>query len=209
MYRFFLFSDELLYGHQTKSGEYKVHGQLNLLSMTIKNIDNDPTGCSFQIEHPTKTFVVVAESPQSKQEWIREIEQTATNCKKRVAAEIAESNGGRERRISIYSRIEVQQDDQIRDLERKKNIISLNSPQISPLGTPMSRNATEDGNERYDEEEDSSSACKSSSDESSDGDLSMDDIDIKDARVDTSHRRTRDSNELQRAAQRSLASEEN
>jgi hypothetical protein len=76
--------------------------------MTVSDVDNDPTYCSFFISHPVKvtypnlmyfmlnifelmyvymcvwkSFVVVAESPVSKQQWLRDIRQTIESCKKR------------------------------------------------------------------------------------------------------------------------------
>jgi hypothetical protein len=84
-YRFFLFSDQLLYAHMNIRGEYKVHEQLLLsvmkvsiswvrtLTMTrsswiymgglqVVEIPQDPTGRSFRLYHPKKSFDVVAES---------------------------------------------------------------------------------------------------------------------------------------------------
>lgn len=44
------------------AGEYKVHEQLPLSSMSVSDVDNDPSGCTFYINHPTKSFFVIAES---------------------------------------------------------------------------------------------------------------------------------------------------
>ena len=57
--------------------------QLSLSAMSVSDVDNDPTYCSFFLSHPVKSFVVFAESPASKQQWIRDIRQTIESCKKR------------------------------------------------------------------------------------------------------------------------------
>jgi hypothetical protein len=101
-YKFFLFSDHLIYSHQSVLGaEYKVHEQLALSSMTISDID-DPT--SFFIAHPIKSFVIVAESKEMKTLWLRDIFQTIVSCRKREALK---SLGGR--KMSLTERIEDQQ----------------------------------------------------------------------------------------------------
>ena len=141
-YKFFLFSDHLIYSHQSIMGigekarksiptdtsvlhihhththkhnqtdclyhlivgtEFKVHEQLALAPMTISDID-DPTGCSFFIAHPTKSFVIVAESREVKSLWLRDTFQTIVSCRKREALK----NTG-QRKMSIIDRIEGQQ----------------------------------------------------------------------------------------------------
>ena len=71
--------------------------------MTISDID-DPTGCSFFIAHPTKSFVIVAESREIKTLWLRDTFQTIVSCRKREALR---ANGLR--KMSIIDRIEGQQ----------------------------------------------------------------------------------------------------
>lgn len=71
--------------------------------MTISDID-DPTGCSFFIAHPTKSFVIVAESREVKSLWLRDTFQTIVSCRKR---ESLRANG--QRKMSIIDRIEGQQ----------------------------------------------------------------------------------------------------
>jgi hypothetical protein len=140
-YKFFLFSDHLIYSHQSIMGigtllpyqlhpllsisslsppssslaaliilyhlmsgtEFKVHEQLALAPMTISDID-DPSGCSFFIAHPTKSFVIVAESREVKSLWLRDTFQTIVSCRKREALKL---NG--QRKMSIIDRIEGQQ----------------------------------------------------------------------------------------------------
>jgi hypothetical protein len=81
-YRFFLFSDMLLYGHLPfSSDQWKVHEQL-LLSMLRISEDEAASGkslddCSFSILHPKKSFVVTAPSPSIKKEWVRDISRAA------------------------------------------------------------------------------------------------------------------------------------
>jgi hypothetical protein len=111
-YRFFLFSDQLIYAHQNMSGEYKVHEQLSLSTMNVSDVD-DPTGCSLFVGHPTKSFVVVAESKEAKQQWLRDIYQTIVSCRKREAHSLEG------RKMSIIGRIEDQQKGQ------EKRVINL------------------------------------------------------------------------------------
>lgn len=83
VYTFFLFSDQLLYTHRGFGGEYKVHAFL-LLSLTkVSNVE-DRRNCSFQIHHPQKSFTVVAESPEMKRVWMRDINEARNLCRKSV-----------------------------------------------------------------------------------------------------------------------------
>eukprot|EP00386_Alphamonas_edax_P007163 GDKI01023716.1.p2 GENE.GDKI01023716.1~~GDKI01023716.1.p2 ORF type:complete len:116 (-),score=31.56 GDKI01023716.1:23-370(-) len=59
VYRFFLFSDQLIYAHLSR-GVYIVHEQLSLLEMQVEDNPSDPSMCSFFIDHPTKSFQVTA-----------------------------------------------------------------------------------------------------------------------------------------------------
>lgn len=103
-YRFFLFSDELIYAHLGMKNEYKVNKQMSLSAMAVSDVENDPTYCSFYLSHPIKSFVVVADSPASKQQWLRDIRQTIESCKKREMNRTSALN----RRMSMYGRIEGQ-----------------------------------------------------------------------------------------------------
>eukprot|EP00595_Chromulina_sp_UTEXLB2642_P001168 CAMPEP_0196764042 /NCGR_PEP_ID=MMETSP1095-20130614/5284_1 /TAXON_ID=96789 ORGANISM="Chromulina nebulosa, Strain UTEXLB2642" /NCGR_SAMPLE_ID=MMETSP1095 /ASSEMBLY_ACC=CAM_ASM_000446 /LENGTH=1536 /DNA_ID=CAMNT_0042118611 /DNA_START=710 /DNA_END=5320 /DNA_ORIENTATION=- len=103
-YRFFLFSDHLMYAHMTMSNEYKVHESLPLASMNVSGYQDDPA--AFYVEHPTKSFIVIADSIASQEAWLRDLVMTISNCKKRVKAE---SQGPLSRRMSIIDRIEDQQ----------------------------------------------------------------------------------------------------
>jgi len=73
-YRFFLFSDQLIYAHRTFTGEYRVHNQLVLSIMKVNN-GEDRRGCSFHIHHPQKSFVVFAESAEMKRAWLSDIHE--------------------------------------------------------------------------------------------------------------------------------------
>lgn len=115
-YRFFLFSDQLIYAHQGLSGEYKVHGMLHLTQMAVTDLATDANRCSMYIQHPTKSFVVVADSPGTKQHWLRDLQQTIANCVRRADLE------GRSRQQSFMTRIETQQ--RLMDKEKAINISS-------------------------------------------------------------------------------------
>jgi len=112
-YRFFLFSDHLIYAHQGMSGEYKVHGQLHLTQMSVADLPSDTTCSSMYITHPTKSFAVVADNPSVKQQWLRDLQQTILNCNKRNSDAM-----GRGRKQSFLNRIEQQQKAQIKEVKQ-------------------------------------------------------------------------------------------
>lgn len=105
-YKFFLFSDHLIYAHMNMKKEYVVHEQLSLSALSVSDIETDTSFTSFYISHPIKSFVVIAESPVMKQQWIRDINAAIANCKKR---ETAQQDGPLNRRMSMITRIEDQQ----------------------------------------------------------------------------------------------------
>jgi hypothetical protein len=107
-YRFFLFSDTLLYCHQAMlSGEYIVHEQLTLKDMSVSDNVDDNTDCSLKISHPIKSFTLLAESPQLKRAWLRDLQQTIFSCKQRVLkAQIRVQPSVR--KLSVVDRIEEQ-----------------------------------------------------------------------------------------------------
>lgn len=124
MYRFFLFSDHLIYAHLGGiKKEYIVHEQLSLVAMSVHDLDTDTSYCSFHISHPTKSFTVIADSPGAKSSWIREITHAIANCKKR---EQASREGPANRRMSMYGRIEEQQSRLL--LERETSLLHTASP---------------------------------------------------------------------------------
>lgn len=106
-YKFFLFSDHLIYAHVNMKGQFVVHEQLSLSALTVKDVETDPNYATFHISHPIKSFNVVADSPQSKQQWIRDINTAIANCKKR---ETMQQDGPLNRRMSMITRIEDQQE---------------------------------------------------------------------------------------------------
>lgn len=116
--------------------------------MTISDID-DPTGCSFFIAHPTKSFVIVAESREVKTLWLRDTFQTIVSCRKREALR---ANGLR--KMSIIDRIEGQQKSGLSQAPREREregvpkthphpIPCLNIPRqgaLSAFASPSSKN---------------------------------------------------------------------
>lgn len=95
LYHFFLFSHQLIYAHYYKN-EYKVHEQLSLLHMNVTDIcntststtnnndNNDITQCSLYIEHPTKSFTIIAETIELKLKWLQALKQTIENCQNKL-----------------------------------------------------------------------------------------------------------------------------
>eukprot|EP00602_Paraphysomonas_sp_CaronLab_P009335 CAMPEP_0185037178 /NCGR_PEP_ID=MMETSP1103-20130426/31197_1 /TAXON_ID=36769 /ORGANISM="Paraphysomonas bandaiensis, Strain Caron Lab Isolate" /LENGTH=1936 /DNA_ID=CAMNT_0027575031 /DNA_START=65 /DNA_END=5872 /DNA_ORIENTATION=- len=99
LYRFFLFSDMLVYAHQGFS-EYKVHGQLDLENTTLDGyVKDDASNCSFYVNNPKKSFVVMAESHAEKQMWFRSINDAISTFTHRRQG----------RRLSILDRMESQE----------------------------------------------------------------------------------------------------
>lgn len=122
-YRFFLFSDYLLYAHLSLKKEYVVHEQLSLTALQVSDVDGDATCCSFYLSHPVKSFVVVTDSPHNKALWIRDIKHAIDTCKKR---ETMANTGPLNRRISMITRLESQQS--VQRLEQQ-NSMTYSSPE--------------------------------------------------------------------------------
>ncbi len=81
-YRFFLFSDLLLYAARQPFGNetWKVHGKFDLSTLNIQNLTEQMAlsasvnlSCGFIISHPRKSFVVDARTPSEKMRWMRNI----------------------------------------------------------------------------------------------------------------------------------------
>ena len=78
-YHFFLFTDKLIYGHLSSSGDYKVHEELPLHLMKITDsaldgsIRNSKMKVCFHIQHPRKSFFALAPSEDSKKTWMKDI----------------------------------------------------------------------------------------------------------------------------------------
>jgi len=75
-YRFFLFSDVLVYAHKSSQGDYKVHEELPLHLMKVEDGGRGKTTDGFYIHHPSKSFFVVAASLGEKQQWIYDINES-------------------------------------------------------------------------------------------------------------------------------------
>lgn len=139
-YHFFLFSNYLYYTHYASmKKEYIVHEELSLNALSVSDMETDPTFCSFYISHPVKSFVVICASPQDKQLWLREINQTIANCHKR---EIVAVNGVVNRRMSIVSRLESQQIVQRQETEQLTRM-SMTSASSLPLPLLQTPNTTD------------------------------------------------------------------
>ena len=78
-YRFFLFSDVLVYAHKSsQGGDYKVHEELPLHLMKIDDGESISSSsnvkqCGFYIHHPSKSFLVIASSIADKEQWMNDI----------------------------------------------------------------------------------------------------------------------------------------
>ncbi len=88
IYRFFLFSDTLVYAHKSSHGDYKVHEELPLHLMKIvenKSAASTVSSRSFYIHHPNKSFLVVASSEADKKQWFSDIARSIEREIKRKA----------------------------------------------------------------------------------------------------------------------------
>lgn len=117
------------YTHRGFGGEYKIHAQL-LLSLTkLSNVD-DRRNCSFQIHHPRKSFIVVAESPEMKRVWMRDINEAKAVARKGVV----------ERQLSIMSRLRLESDRVMSVLQDGQS--SSTALQTGRAAAPLQRQAS-------------------------------------------------------------------
>jgi len=87
-YRFFLFSDVLVYAHKSSHGDYKVHEEMPLHLMKVEDNGNPSSNTkqnSFHIHHPNKSFLAVALNKIEKQQWIDDINNSIRREIKRKA----------------------------------------------------------------------------------------------------------------------------
>jgi hypothetical protein len=136
-YHFFLFSDHLIYAHLAMNGEYRVHEQLPLILMTVSEVEQDPSGCQFYINHPTKSFLVVAENASSRIAWVHDLHEAIQNCKRRLEA--SQQHTPLHRRMSIIGRIHDQHEIQIKhkeSMQKALNAGNSNHDHRSLLSTP-------------------------------------------------------------------------
>lgn len=80
-YRFFLFSDVLVYAHKSSQGDYVVHEELPLHLMKIEDIGIQLKSKqhSFFIHHPNKSFTVITSGKAEKQLWMEDIRNSINN----------------------------------------------------------------------------------------------------------------------------------
>lgn len=78
-YRFFLFSDVMIYAKaSTSTDDFKIHEELPLHLMKITDWFPDnrqQMKTAFQIHHPRKSFIVFAESVEDRQSWVKDIRE--------------------------------------------------------------------------------------------------------------------------------------
>ena len=78
-YRFFLFSDVLVYAHKSSQGDYVVHEELPLHLMKIEDIvfqSSKSKHHSFFIHHPNKSFAVITSGKAEKKLWTEDIKNS-------------------------------------------------------------------------------------------------------------------------------------
>jgi PH domain len=78
-YRFFLFSDVIIYASATTSHDnFKIHEELPLHLMKITDWFPDrrqQMKKAFQVHHPRKSFIVFADSVEERQSWVKDIRE--------------------------------------------------------------------------------------------------------------------------------------
>lgn len=73
-YRFYLFSDILLYASLEVDGRYKIHQELPLHHMKIVDwFPNAKRSNVFAVHHPRKSFQVVCPSAEARRSWVNDI----------------------------------------------------------------------------------------------------------------------------------------
>ncbi|CAM9933182.1 unnamed protein product, partial [Ectocarpus sp. 4 AP-2014] len=76
-YRFFLFSDQLVYAHQLFSGDWKMHEQLLLALVKVVYVQDKKDDSKFCIQHPKKSFTLSAKTVWNKRAWMTAISEAA------------------------------------------------------------------------------------------------------------------------------------
>jgi hypothetical protein len=98
-YRFYLFSDVLLYASKEEDGRYKIHEELSLHMMKI--VDWFPPSqrkrlSLFDVHHPRKSFQVVCPSHEVRKLWVESIRAAiVVEMERKMAQEAA--------RLSLYT----------------------------------------------------------------------------------------------------------
>jgi PH domain len=98
-YRFYLFSDVLLYASKNNDNSYKIHEELPLHLMKI--VDwflplSSNKHCMFEVHHPRKRFQVICSTHEERKAWVDDIRTAITNeMDRKMKVEAA--------RLSIYN----------------------------------------------------------------------------------------------------------
>jgi hypothetical protein len=91
LYRFFLFSDVLVYAHKTTFGQYRVHKQLLLSLLRAVPL---PAARELVLSHPLKSFTVVADSARARDDWVEAISAAAAAARPRADPSGIQGGGG-------------------------------------------------------------------------------------------------------------------
>lgn len=81
-YRFYLFSDTLIYAAKQSDGRFKIHEEMPLHLMKI--VDWFPPAhngkhTTFEVHHPRKTFQVVCKSIDERKTWVADVRSTISD----------------------------------------------------------------------------------------------------------------------------------
>jgi hypothetical protein len=140
-YRFFLFNDQLLYADKGISGNWYPHNSLRLKLTRVTDVpDTVLHKNAFQILNPVKSFIVYAENPVTKADWIRLIEE--------AIAEAAKKTSRNARRFSVLATQEPTSSEASKSPMRKSSFLGMRSTEITAVAaaavtaTSGSRSAT-------------------------------------------------------------------
>jgi len=95
---FFLFSDCLVYAHPPvpPSTKFKVECNFHLVNIKLKDLSDSQSKklfCAFQLQSEKKSFIVIADTPKEKQEWIEKLSITQDQLKQKTASFINQQTG--------------------------------------------------------------------------------------------------------------------
>eukprot|EP01125_Pyxidicula_operculata_P004525 TRINITY_DN170_c0_g2_i2.p1 TRINITY_DN170_c0_g2~~TRINITY_DN170_c0_g2_i2.p1 ORF type:complete len:419 (-),score=85.91 TRINITY_DN170_c0_g2_i2:115-1371(-) len=99
---YFLFSDIFLYAFpQQSNSKFKIRWLVDILSLSVRDVPDSTTKKltnAFEVLSGSKSFIVIAESPKDKEEWIKGLNKVIDEAnqivKTRTNNDLSQSNGG-------------------------------------------------------------------------------------------------------------------
>ena len=97
----------------------QVHKQLQLSVLRCEDVADSST--AFRILHPLKSFLVTAESPQAKTQWVRVLSQTANSARPKPRALDLEAGSGDEATLNEEEDLELRASTMIEERDEKSS----------------------------------------------------------------------------------------